>query len=88
MAETGLIQDLTQLLLAKRQIILQGPPGTGKTRMAKRIAAAMLSIDPEEVEREERDNTCHLRTRASRKLRPILLERAAGVSSNFILVQL
>lgn len=56
MVETELVQDLSKLLRAKKQIILQGPPGTGKTRTAKRIAASMLNIDLKEVEREEREN--------------------------------
>lgn len=32
------IQKYTNLLSAKKQIILQGPPGTGKTRLAKQVA--------------------------------------------------
>lgn len=33
---------LTNLLYAKRNLILQGPPGTGKTFMARRLAYAMM----------------------------------------------
>jgi MoxR-like ATPase len=40
----NMINDITEILRYKKQIILQGPPGTGKTRMAKEIAKGLLDI--------------------------------------------
>lgn len=38
------LNQIIKVLEYKKQIILQGPPGTGKTKMAKDIAAEMLSL--------------------------------------------
>lgn len=37
--------EIKNLLLYKKQIILQGPPGTGKTRMAKELAVQLLEVN-------------------------------------------
>jgi DNA polymerase III delta prime subunit len=42
------IQDITSLLLYKKQIILQGPPGTGKTKLAKEIAESLIKGEKSE----------------------------------------
>jgi len=39
------IENISNLLSYKKQIILQGPPGTGKTRLAKKIALKMIGYD-------------------------------------------
>lgn len=36
------MQNIIDILNAKKQIILQGPPGTGKTRLAKQIAEELI----------------------------------------------
>ena len=47
------INEISQLLKYKHQIILQGPPGTGKTRLAKLIASSLTEPEnkgaPEEI---------------------------------------
>lgn len=37
------IEEIVKILAVKSQIILQGPPGTGKTRLAKELAAQLLT---------------------------------------------
>lgn len=39
------IENISNLLGYKKQIILQGPPGTGKTRLAKEIALKMIGYN-------------------------------------------
>lgn len=44
---TSDIDEITNILTLKKQIILQGPPGTGKTFMAKKIAKALVADEEE-----------------------------------------
>jgi 5-methylcytosine-specific restriction protein B len=39
---SNLVQQSTDLLKYKKQIIIQGPPGTGKTKLAKEIALQLI----------------------------------------------
>lgn len=41
------MNEIKEILLFKRQIILQGPPGTGKTRLAKMLAEEL--VKPSEI---------------------------------------
>jgi MoxR-like ATPase len=55
MNEQERLESLENVLRSKGQIILQGPPGTGKTRLAKRLAARMLGLTPDNVDMEENE---------------------------------
>ena len=48
------IKSFSHLLKRRKQIILMGPPGVSKTYLARRIAAHLLDIVPEEVGKEGR----------------------------------
>lgn len=48
------LQEKTNLLEFKKQIILQGPPGTGKTRMAVQLAKELTGLE-NTTEKEESD---------------------------------
>ena len=50
------LDDAERVLENIPQIILQGPPGTGKTYAAKRLAANILGIPHEAVDKEEAEN--------------------------------
>lgn len=61
------VEDIEKILKNFHQIILQGPPGTGKTRMAKIVAAKLVSESANEQEdvqengQNDKTDECYLK---------------------------
>ncbi len=75
------LAELLALCKQCPQIILYGPPGTGKTRLALRLATALLegTSDPEELRKVEKSEDDQLRERLKKHKREDSLRHALVV---------